>query len=194
MSSEERQPDGGPDAWEACPEGELTQMVRRLDASQRWAVRKQVYTTALISTGVFACIVFAVGSLWGPDSTLYGRITCRFCRDHFSDYQLSLVAGALVAGDAGVESAGVAGAGVAGAGVASAGVAGAGQDAALLLNMKTHLEKCTFCRSRFNDAYPDHRIAAATLARPLVAGSLVTGLRSALVQQPMFAIGQHPSW
>jgi len=39
------------DPWEACPAGELTQMVHRLDTSQRQTRTKQIYGTAFVSAG-----------------------------------------------------------------------------------------------------------------------------------------------
>jgi len=149
------------DPWEACAAGELTQMVRRLDASQRHARRKQVYTTALLSTGVFACVVLAVGSLVGPARNLYGGISCRYCRSHFAEYQ------PYVAGEGDLAGEGVAG-------------RKADHDADFVGSMKTHLEKCTFCRAKFNAMYPDQRIAGTVMTRPLAVTIAV---------QPMFAIG-----
>lgn len=160
MSNREKQHSPGPDdsgqdhPWEACPTGELTHMVQRLDAKQNRARRKQIYGTALLSSAVFAGIVLAVGSLMGPGGNGYGGIRCAECRDHFTDYQLH-IAGEQMS-----------------------------NDAEFLLSMKTHLEKCTFCREKFNALYPDHRVANAAAMRPAITFAL----------QPMFAIGHQPTY
>jgi len=146
MSNEDRQLD----PWEACPAGELSHMVQRLDATQRRARSKQVLRTALLSTAVFACVAFVAGSLMSPASNLYGGIPCSYCRDHFTDYQLH-VAGERIQ-----------------------------EDAAFVSSMKTHLEKCVFCRGKFNTRYPDQRIADLVATRPAVL----------IAMQPVFAIGQ----
>ncbi len=70
------------DLWEACASGELSQMVRRLDGTQIRARRKQVFSTALLSTAVFACLVFVVGIMTGP----YGGIRCSYCHSHMAEY------------------------------------------------------------------------------------------------------------
>jgi len=119
--------------WEVCPTGELTQMVHRLDASQRRARSKQVYGTALVSTGVFACVVLALGSFMGPSGNHYGDISCSTCRNHIPDYALHLT-GELVL-----------------------------ENVDLVASMKTHLEKCSFCRARYNALYPNSQL---TLGKP----------------------------
>lgn len=124
---DERQHD---DAWDVCPAGELTQMVHRLDASQRRARSRQVYKTALLSTAVFACVVLALGSVVGFGGSQYGGINCDFCRGHLAEYYPH-AAGELVH-----------------------------QDAAFVTSMKTHLEKCQLCRGKFNTMYPDFSTAS----------------------------------
>ncbi len=135
MSNKTRQND---DQWDACPGGELTQMVHRLDASQRRARSKQVFKTALVSTAVFACVVLAFGSVVGSVGPQYGGISCSYCRNHLAEYHPH-VAGELVH-----------------------------QNAAFVASMKTHLEKCKLCRGKFNVMYPELSIAASTANRPAI--------------------------
>ncbi len=155
MSSGNRQHDEQQnDPWEACAPGELTKMVHRLDASQRRSSRKQVYRTALISSAVFACVVFALGSIMGSGSSQYGGISCSYCRGHLAEYYPH-ASGQLDH-----------------------------QDAAFVTSMMTHLEKCTFCRSKFNSMYPDLALRNATTTRPLVVSAM----------RPMFAVGRLPGF
>jgi len=137
--------------WEACPQGELHNLVQRLDATQIQSRRRQMLSTAVVSSAVFACVVLALGSVMGPRSNGYGGIRCSECREHFTDYQLH-VAGKQIS-----------------------------QDADFLASMKTHLEKCTFCRGRFNAAYPDYSVNSAATTRPAIT----------LALQPMFLSHRH---
>ncbi|MEM8945955.1 MAG: hypothetical protein AAGD11_12335 [Planctomycetota bacterium] len=132
MSSDDR----NTEQWNACSGGELTKLVGRLDARQRSAQRKQVLGTALVSTGVFACVVLALGTFMdGGSSQQYGGIACSVCRQHLADYQLHLL------GESKFE------------------------DGEMLASVKTHLEKCTFCRGKFNAMYPDQQIGSIGQSR-----------------------------
>ncbi|NOZ39092.1 MAG: hypothetical protein GXP24_02555 [Planctomycetes bacterium] len=118
--------------WDVCPPGELTQMVHRLDASQRRQRTKQVLRTGLISTAVFAFVVMALGSIVGMGNSNYGGISCAFCRSHLAEYQPH-VAGELIH-----------------------------QDDAFVASMKTHLENCTNCRGKFHAMYPDLSVSSVS--------------------------------
>ena len=112
-------------------------------------VASRVYSTALVSTAVFACVVFGslgVSSVLDPRST--GGISCEYCRNHLAEYYPH-AAGELVH-----------------------------DDAEFVASMKTHLEKCTFCRGKFNAMYPE-----------LSTASLSTRPTLALAMQPMLVVG-----
>lgn len=141
------------DQWDTCSPGELTKLVHRLDARQRSARRKQVLNTALVSTCVFACVVLALGSFVNRGGTHYGGIACSVCRDHLTDYQLHLIGESTF------------------------------DDAELLTSMKTHLEKCKFCRGKFNTLYPEQRISNSITKRRAILIAL----------QPNFSVGQQLS-
>ncbi len=129
--------------WDACPGGELMQMVHRLDASQRRARGMQVAKTALLSTAVFACVVLALGSFMGSGDLQLGGIHCDYCQGRLAEYYPH-AAGELVH-----------------------------EDATFVTSMETHLENCEFCRGKFNAMYPELNTTGtpgntATL-RPLLA-------------------------
>lgn len=134
------------DDWDTCSPGELGKMVHRLDAQQRGVRRRQVLNTALVSTGVFACVVLSLGSFLGNDATHYGDIACSICKKHMSDYQLHLV------GESSFE------------------------DETLLASMKVHLEKCKLCQSKFNTMFPEQRITLNTATKPVLMFALQPSL------------------
>lgn len=126
------------DQWDACPTGELSQMVDRLDAVQRRARSKQIYGTALASTAVFAVVVLALGSFFEPSGSNYGGINCAYCRNHLPDYYPHLT------GEVELD------------------------DAEFVASMKVHLEKCTFCRAKFRSLYPDFDLSRTSATRPAI--------------------------
>ena len=126
------------DPWDACPAGELTQMVHRLDASQRRARSLQVGKTALLSTAVFACVVMVLGSFMGSSSLQFGGIDCETCQSDLAEYYLH-AAGELVH-----------------------------EDAAFVTSMETHLEQCEFCREKFHAMYPELNMTGTATLRPLL--------------------------
>ena len=138
------------DQWEACPTGELTQLVDRLDAAQRRARSRQVYGTALASTAVFAVVVLALGSFFEPSGSNYGGINCAYCRNHLPDYYPHLTGEVVLA------------------------------DAEFVASMKVHLEKCTFCRSKFRSLYPDFELTRTNATRPAIAVATL----------PQFSVGR----
>lgn len=138
MSDFDTTNDRNPSDWEACSPGEFGKLVHRLDARQRSVRRRQVLSTALVSTVVFACAVLTLGSFLGDNPTHYGGIACSTCREHLSDYQLHLV------GESTFE------------------------DEELLASMKIHLEKCSLCQSKFNGMFPEQRITASDATKPVL--------------------------
>ena len=150
MASTERENSNSADvAWEECPAGELTQMVTRLDAAEQRRRSKQIYGTALISTVVFAGVVLAMGTFFDSGTTNYGGIDCAYCRNHLAEYFPHLN------GDAVLE------------------------DAQFVASMKTHLEKCTFCRAKFRSLYPNFELSHRRATRPVLTVALL----------PQFAVG-----
>ena len=155
MTNKDRQHTGRDDVqWEACPAGELTQLVDRLDAAQRHARRKQVYGTALISTAVFAGVVLVLGSVVGSGRANYGGINCAYCRNHLAEYYPHLTGDVVLS------------------------------DAQFVASMKTHLEKCTFCRAKFRSLYPDFELTGAFAGQPAIAFALL----------PRFSAEPKASW
>ncbi len=126
------------DEWQQCPSGELTKMVHRLDASQRRSRNRQVLRTATMSTALFAGVVIALGSWMSARDASYGGISCSQCRDGMAEYHSS------VAGEFKMA------------------------DSAFATSMRTHLNQCTFCRSRFEALYPEPGTARTTLTRPKI--------------------------
>ena len=137
--------------WDACPAGELTQMVHRLDASQRRARGKQVAKTALLSTAVFACVVLALGSFMGSGDMQFGNINCDYCQSHLAEYYPH------AAGES------------------------VHEDATFVTSMETHLENCEFCREKFSAMHPElNTTGNTTRLHPLLAvGQLVIPSTSA---------------
>ncbi len=144
MTSKDRQLDTPQsDQWDVCPSGVLTQMVSRLDATQRSASRKQVFRTALLSTAVFTCVVLSIGSIFGSRGAQFGGINCAFCQGHLAEYYPHAVGEVVL------------------------------QDAAFVKSMETHLEECSFCHKKFIQMYPDlpeNSTAAAMATNGIVFG------------------------
>ena len=159
------------DSWEACPPGELSQMVHRVDARQRGARRKQVLKTAMMSTAVFACVVLALGLFAGPAGSNYGNISCSYCRDHMAEYAPHL-SGELVSGVSGELVSGEL----------------LHEDANFVANMKVHLEKCPFCGDRFEYLYPGLNVASTPTAR--LGFAWATPPELTLDFHPLFATSQ----
>jgi hypothetical protein len=113
------------DSWQACPEGEFTQLVHRLDSRERAARRKQVFSIALASTAAFAALVLVVGLVLGPGGPNFGGISCAECREQMAEYAPH-AAGKIVH-----------------------------QDQDLVRSMQTHLKHCDFCRDKFQAMYPE---------------------------------------
>ena len=144
----------GLDDWDACSQGELTQMVTRLDAAKRRANRNRSYGSTLVCTALFAVVAFSVGSLLDSGGHLFGGIRCAECKSNFEAYHGHLTEASLIA------------------------------DAKLLASMETHLAKCAVCRDRFNRTYPGilpGDLSASSLRNgSLNYGSLCSGRAQAL--------------
>ena len=110
--------------WNDCPQGELSRMVRKLDASQTRVRAKNLVRVGLLSMLLVAGGVVVGGSLLGPKSFTYGGITCAQCSSHFAEYKDHVTGVALL------------------------------EDLGLVRSMATHLAHCPLCRPRFNEAYP----------------------------------------
>lgn len=110
--------------WQECPPGELTQMVTRLDRSQRRARHRKLAGVVLGSSAAYAAVVLALGSWMSSQGTIFGGISCSYCVDHFEAYSEHL------------QSIRVS------------------DDAEFLASMRTHIEKCALCRSKFQSRFP----------------------------------------
>ncbi len=136
MSNKNRQSTHQNDSpWDACPAGELTQMVHRLDASQRRTRSLQVGKTALLSTAVFACVVMVLGSFMGSSSLQFGGIDCETCQSRLAEYYPH-AAGELVH-----------------------------EDVDFVASIETHLKECEFCREKFYAMYPALNTTRTTTLR-----------------------------
>ena len=113
--------------WSECPQGELSQMVRHLSASQARARNRKLVQTGVVSMVLVACGVVVVGSLTnrgGGGSFTFGGITCAECASHFAEYHGYLTDSK----EFGTPE--------------------------LVASMTTHLGSCPICQSRFNETYP----------------------------------------
>ncbi len=112
--------------WNDCPQGELSQMVCKLEASQTRARSKKLVQTGLLGTLLVAAGVVVSGSLLTSNGTRgYGGISCAECKSHFAEYHAHQTGSELL------------------------------EDLGLATSMAAHLAECQSCRSRFNENYPD---------------------------------------
>ncbi len=111
--------------WNDCPQGELSQMVRKLNVSQTRARSKKLVQTGLLGTLLVAAGVVVGGALFAPGNTAgYGGISCTECKSHFAEYHAHLTGSELL------------------------------EDLGLATSMAAHLVECQSCRSRFHENYP----------------------------------------
>ncbi len=110
--------------WDDCPQGELSQMVRKLGASQTRARNRKLFQTGVVSMVLVACGVVVVGSMTGSNSMSLGGITCSECVSSFAEYHAHVT---------GVKPL---------------------EDSKLATSLATHLAHCQMCQSRFNENYP----------------------------------------
>jgi len=113
------------DDWQACPPGEITRLVKRLDSRERRARFGQLATTGLVSMLLFAAGAILFGGFVAYEEPTFGGIACTDCLAHAAEYHEHLVGSEPVA------------------------------DAELMGKIKTHLEMCPCCRAKFHQAYPD---------------------------------------
>ena len=118
------------DDWTPCQPGELTRMVKRLDAVERRTRHRQLARTGLLSLLLFAVGIVLVGGLGVFQEPDFGGIRCSECLVHAEDYYRHLRGETLMA------------------------------DLAVAEQMKTHLQLCDRCRDKFYMMYPDVAISA----------------------------------
>ncbi len=139
------------DDWDNCPQGELSRMVQRLDASQGRARTRKFYRAGLLSMLLVAGGIVLAGSLPGllgqpeqqpglqpglqpgQSGAMLGGITCAECRSHFAIFQGHL------AGTKQIE------------------------DADLAESMAAHLAQCKSCQQLFGQSYPGVLKAAVSM-------------------------------
>jgi len=114
----------GNDVWNDCPRGELSQMVRKLDAAQSLTRTKKLVQTGLLSMLLVAGGVVAGGVLFSSNSMNFGGITCTECQGHFAEYHGHMTGSELL------------------------------EDLGLVKSMETHIANCQSCRGRFDENYP----------------------------------------
>jgi len=128
-------------SWDACPQGELLRMAKRLDARDRRVQVGRFFRAAtasmlLIAVGVL--VVGFMGGLTGSDLTGNGLtnnsagINCAECRENFAAYHESLQLVFQDAGPSKTES----------------------LDPAFSQRMADHLAKCRYCRQQFDERFP----------------------------------------
>ncbi|NOY29262.1 MAG: hypothetical protein GXP28_03515 [Planctomycetes bacterium] len=111
--------------WNNCPQGELSRMVRKLDASRARTRTKKLVQTSLLGMLLVAAGVVVSGSLLTSNSEGgYGGISCAECKSHFVEYHAHITGSELL------------------------------EDLGLASSMAVHLADCRFCQSRFNASYP----------------------------------------
>ncbi len=113
------------DNWQACPPGELTRMVERLGARERRARFRQLASSGLLSMLLIAAGTILVGGFVIYEEPTFGGISCTDCLGHAAEYHNHLVGKSPMA------------------------------DIELVAKIKTHLEMCASCRSKFHQAYSD---------------------------------------
>jgi hypothetical protein len=113
------------DDWQACPSGELTQMVGRLNARERRARFAQLASSGLMSMLLFAAGAILVGGFVIYQEPMFGGISCTDCLSHANEYHDHLLGSSPMA------------------------------DVELASQIETHLEECLCCRTKFGQAYPD---------------------------------------
>jgi len=116
--------ENGSDDWKDCPQGQLTQMVRKLDASRSLAQTKKLVQTGLLSMLLVAGVVVVGGGLFTSNAMTYGGITCTECQGHFAAYHGHMAGSELL------------------------------EDLGLVKSMDMHLANCQYCQDRFNENYP----------------------------------------
>ncbi len=128
--------------WDSCPAGELTRMVRRIDAAHRRKQTFELARTGMFSMLLVACGVLVFGNFFVARDFTFGGISCTECVQHFPAYHDHLK------GEVAVE------------------------DVELLASLETHLAKCERCQSNFRKMYSDvalDQLTGSTLQfRPLL--------------------------
>jgi len=111
--------------WGDCPQGELSRMVRKLDASRARGRTKKLVQTSLLGTLLVAAGVVVGGSLLTSNRVAgYGGISCAECKSHFAEYHAHVTGAELL------------------------------EDLGLATSMAGHLADCQSCKSRFDANYP----------------------------------------
>ncbi len=130
------------DDWNDCPQGELSQMVRKLDAAQSLTRTKKLVQTGFLSMLLVAGGVVAGGVLFTSNSMTYGGISCTECQGHFAEYHGHMTGSELL------------------------------EDLGLVKSMDAHLAICQYCHDRFNENYPGVLSASISISTQHVIRSL----------------------
>ncbi len=113
------------DDWQACPPGEISRMVGKLDARERRARFRQLASSGLLSMLLLAAGAILVGGFVIYEEPTFGGISCTDCLGHAVEYHDHLVGNGPMA------------------------------DVKLVGRIEKHLELCLCCRVKFQQAYPD---------------------------------------
>ncbi len=124
------------DQWEPCVDGEISQMVRRLNRSERGRRLRQLASTSMVSLVLFAVGAIVAGGFVFYQEPQFGGIGCTECLSHAAEYRDHVTGAALMA------------------------------DADLAGRIEVHLAKCACCRAKFNEAYPGVTLAMLGTENP----------------------------
>ncbi len=126
----DKQKDG---PWEACKQGELLRMAKRLDARDRRVQMGRIFRAATASMVLVAAGVLMTGFVGGLPGTAAGGIDCAECRESFAAYHESLQPASLDSGSSKADPI----------------------DPVLSQSIANHLAQCEHCRRQFHTKFPD---------------------------------------
>lgn len=124
------------DSWEPCAEGQLSQVVARLNRSERNKRARQLASTATVSLVLFAVGAIVVGGFVFYQEPQFGGIGCTECLAHAAEYRDHVTGTTLMA------------------------------DVELASRIEAHLAKCGCCKAKFNEAYPGVTLATLGTENP----------------------------
>ena len=126
------------DSWEACPEGELSRLVHRLQTDKSQSRRRVGFAVSFAAAALVAFAVIGVKNFSTSGPPLYGGISCLGCKQNFEAYHKHLTNEEVLA------------------------------DADVLESMRVHLAKCKRCKKFFNRKYPGSLADNYSATRPAI--------------------------
>ena len=123
------------DQWSPCPTGQISNMVKRINRSERRQRLRQLATTGALSLALFAVGAIVVGGFVMYQEPHFGGIGCTECLSHAAAYHDHVTGTAPM------------------------------KDLELAGRIEAHMKQCICCRAKFNIAYPDAKLAALGMER-----------------------------